>query len=299
MKGAVGAETGLPQTCPIEARWITMDGARMRYLHAGSGSPLLLIHGLLGYSFSWRRAIPALAQQSEIYAAEVYAIDMLGVGFSDRPAGMDCSLRASGERLLRFMDKAGLRSCDLLGSSHGGAAAMMAAALEPDRVRRLILVSPVNPWSAYRKHLIALLRSPLLAPIILALAPHLQILYGVYLRRLYGDTRRIRPGTLEGYIEPLRLPGSFKYPLAVLRSWNRDLHELESVLPRIAHIPTLLIWGSLDRAVDPSSAASLKQQFRNCRLVMLEGVGHMPYEEVPEEFNRTVAEFLARDPLTK
>jgi haloalkane dehalogenase len=79
----------------------------------------------------------------------------------------------------------------------------------------------------------------------------------------------------------------------VARSWNRDLKELESALPRIANIPTLLIWGSKDTAVDPASAAQLKQRLRDCRLVIIEGVGHLPYEEAPEEFNRAVAEFLS------
>ena len=64
-------------------------------------------------------------------------------------------------------------------------------------------------------------------------------------------------------------------------------------MPRIAHIPTLLIWGSLDTAVDPASAMQLKQRLKNCKLVMFDGVGHLPYEETPEEFNRAVAEFLS------
>jgi pimeloyl-ACP methyl ester carboxylesterase len=78
----------------------------------------------------------------------------------------------------------------------------------------------------------------------------------------------------------------------VLRSWNEDLAELKSALPRISHIPTLLIWGSLDAAVDPASAPKLQAQFHSGRLLMMEGAGHLPYEEVPDEFNRTVAEFL-------
>src|SRR5271165_6396538 len=94
---------------PIAEQWITLDSApdspRMRYLSAGSGPALLLVHGLLGYSFSWRFTIPALAQH-----ATVYAIDLLGTGFSDRPPGMDCSFKASAQRLLQFMDKAGLES---------------------------------------------------------------------------------------------------------------------------------------------------------------------------------------------
>ena len=108
---------------PVEERWFVLDGHRMRYLCGGSGPPLLLLHGLLGYSFSWRFALPLLAEK-----ATVYAVDMPGVGFSDRPSDASGSLRAQAERLLRFMDGVGIASCDLLGTSHGGAVAMMAAA---------------------------------------------------------------------------------------------------------------------------------------------------------------------------
>src|SRR5258707_3940098 len=119
-------------TYSIEDHWITLDGARMRYLRSGSGPALLLLHGLLGYSFSWRYTIPVLAKQ-----ATVHAVDMLGVGFSDRPANLDCCLHAAAERLLLFLDSVSVESCDLLGTSYGGAVAMMAAALAPDRFRRL------------------------------------------------------------------------------------------------------------------------------------------------------------------
>ncbi|HWY54772.1 MAG TPA: alpha/beta fold hydrolase [Terriglobales bacterium] len=290
--GASDARINPRDEFAAEEHWITLDNApgtaRMRYLRAGSGPALLLVHGLLGYSFSWRFTIPALAGQ-----ATVYAIDMLGTGFSDRPAKLDCSFTASAKRLLQFMDKTGLASCDLLGTSHGGAVCMTAAALAPDRFRRLILVDPVNPWSAHGRRLTVLLSNLIVAPLFVNLAPHLPSLHEFYHRRMFGDPRRIPPDSLEGYRRPLRIPGSFEYALAVTRSWNRDLRELESALPRIAHLPTLLIWGSLDTAVDPASAVQLKQRFRNCQLMTFDGVGHLPYEEAPEEFNHAVAEFLS------
>ena len=259
----------------------------MRYQRSGSGPPLLLLHGLLGYSFSWRFVVPMLAQQ-----ATVYAVDMPGAGFSERPADLDCCLKACAERLLRFLDVVELESCDLLGTSQGGAVAMMAAAIAPERVRRLILVNPVNPWSVRGQWRANFLSSRPITPLFLRLAPHLTLTHGIILRRLFGDPRRIRPGTLEGYSAPFALPGAFINTLAVLRSWNRDLQQLQSTLPQINHIPTLMVWGSADRAVRPESAHELLKQFENCRLVMLKGVGHLPYEEVPEEFNRAVAEFL-------
>jgi pimeloyl-ACP methyl ester carboxylesterase len=253
--------------------------------------PLILLHGLLGYSFSWRFAIPTLAQ-----LATVYAVDMPGAGFSERPPGLDCCLRASAERLLRFLDAMGLESCDLLGTSQGGAVAMMAAAITPQRVRSLILVNPVNPWSSRGKRRAFLLSSWPITPLFLRLAPYLRITHGYILRRLFGDARRIRPGTLDGYSSPFITVGAFDKTLAVLRSWDHDLQELKNMLPRITHIPTLMVWGSADRAVTPESAHELLQHFQNCRLVMLEGVGHLPYEEVPEEFNRVVAQFLEQRP---
>lgn len=274
--------------CPIQDHWITLEGARMRYLRAGAGPPLILLHGLLGYSFSWRYAIPALAER-----ATVYAVDMLGVGFSDRPAGLDCCLRSSAERLLGFMDAAGLPSCNLLGTSHGGAVAMMAAGLAPGRIEKLILVAPVNPWSLRGSQMAAFLSSPVVAPMFLQIAPMLRFIHGLLLRRLFGDSKRIRTGTLEGYSAPFRLPGTFQYGVSVLSSWTRDLTQLEEILPRVRHIPALLIWGSEDRAVDPQSGGRLLKAFDRAQLVTFEGVGHLPYEENPERFNQTVGDYLS------
>ena len=276
-----------PPTHSFEEHWITLDGARMRYLRSGIGPPLLLMHGLLGYSFSWRFAIPALSEH-----ATVYAVDMLGVGFSDRPPGLNCCLRACAERLLRFLDSAALVSCDLLGTSHGGAVAMMAAAIAPERIRRLILVAPVNPWSAHGKFLAQFLSGPLVSKVLLQAAPFLKVTHNQLLRRLYGDTSRVRPGTLEGYSAPFEKPGAVQHGLNILRTWKQDLAELEATLPNIEDVPALLVWGTRDSAVDPASAARLARAFSDCRTVMLDGVGHLPYEEVPDEFNRIVSKFL-------
>jgi pimeloyl-ACP methyl ester carboxylesterase len=172
---------------------------------------------------------------------------------------------------------------------------MMAAALAPERMRSLILVAPANPWSAHGKQLAPFLSSAPMSWLILRLGPGLEIAHDLMLRRLYGDRSRIRPGTLEGYSAPLRIAGTFKYWLDVMRTWKSDLVELESALPCIAHIPTLLLWGSQDSAVDPASAIQLRRQFTDCRIEIFSGVGHLPYEEVPEDFYSTVVRFLSRN----
>jgi len=267
---------------------VQLDGVKMRYLRCGSGPNLLLLHGLLGYSFSWRFTLPALG-----LTRTVYAPDMPGFGFSEFSNRLDCCFSASAGRLLRFMDVAGIDSCDLLGTSFGGAVAMIAAATQSFRIRRLILVDPVNPWSAHGRTLAAILGLAPVRPVMRTLGPQMRFLRPWVLQRLYGDVARISPGTLEGYSRPFELPGAFRATTSILSSWGRDVEAMRSIFPRIANLPTLLIWGDLDRAVDPNSAPFLQRQFNNSRLVMLKGVGHLPYEEVPDDFNRVVMEFLA------
>lgn len=279
-------------TAPVEEHWLTLSGARLRYLRAGSGPPLILLHGLLGYSFSWRYTMPALAPY-----ATVYAPDMLGAGFSDRPLNLDHSMRATALRVLQFAEQLGIDSFDLLGTSRGGAVAMSAVAESlragKPRVRRLILVAPVNPYSAHGKRLAPFLGSRFGSAIFRNVLARLTYLFPYGHARMYGDRAHIPPGTLEGYTAPLAIPGLFEHALSIVRTWTPDLRELESILPEIANIPTLLTWGSKDPAVYVSSLEPLARQFSHAQTIVFPGVGHLPYEECPDSFNRAVIQFLA------
>jgi len=292
----------------VEECWMEIDGARMRYLRAGSaksqllakdgrnGAPaLILLHGLMGYSFSWRYTMPALAPY-----ATVYAPDMMGAGFSDRPVGMDHSTRGTAKRLLRFIERLGISSFDLLGTSRGGAVAMMAAAEclggnSRLHLRRLVLVAPVNPYSAHGQWLAPFFGSAFGAALFRQFIVRTPFSYPYWHMRLYGDRKRIPPESLEGYKAPLAKPGLFEHALSIASTWTQDLRELEATLPMLAGIPTLLIWGSKDPAVYASSAAPLQKYFPNSKLIIFPGIGHLPYEECPEEFNQALIDFLARD----
>ncbi len=273
--------------------FLSIEGHRLRYVCGGEGPPLLLLHGLLGYSFSWRLNEECLAQHSRFYA-----VDLLGVGESDRPRGLDYGLQAQARRMLQVMDLLGLDSADVLGTSHGGALAIMLAALAVQegrpRVERLILAAPANPWSKHGKTFSRVLGSPPLSWLLPAALRRLAPLFGdLYMGRLYGHRKRIPPGTVEGYLPPLLAPGSFEYGLDTLRTLRRDLEEMAGLLPHISHLPVLLLWGTRDRIVLPESIAPLRACFRQSELVMLAGAGHLPYEECPQEFNSAVSAFLA------
>src|SRR5271163_3901723 len=179
----------------VEECWMDFDGARMRYLRAGSGPALILLHGLFGYSFSWRYTMPALAP----YAA-VYAPDMMGAGFSDRPAGIDHSVRGTAKRLLQFIERLGISSFDLLGTSRGGAVAMMAAAecmsgntgLNDTglHLRRMVLVAPVNPYSAHGQRLAPFFGSAFGGALFRRFIVRTPFCHPYWHMRLYGDRNR-------------------------------------------------------------------------------------------------------------
>lgn len=287
----------LPRISPPESRvpgveecWAALDGHRMRYLRAGSGPPLLLIHGLLGYSFSWRFNFEALGR-----LRTVYAVDLLGVGYSDAPV-VDFGLDAAAERMLQFASSLGLDSFDLLGTSHGGALAMRTAELAAERgapeIRSLILVAPANPWAPLTSPLLPLVRSRAGRGLVRFIAPRVLVIHNYALRRMYGDKSRIRPGTVEGYAAPLRQEGALAYVGKILDSWLSDLDLVAGDLKRIRNLPTLFIWGDRDVVIAPRSAEKLRPHFDRAELVMLPGVGHLPYEEVPDDFNRIVTGFL-------
>ena len=264
----------------------------MRYLRCGSGPALLLVHGLLGYSFSWRFNLPVLGRHFTVYAP-----DLLGTGFSDRPKGLDCSMAALAERLFDLLRALGIRELDLVGTSHGGAlATLMAANSQQSRemeIRKLVLVAPVNPWSEAGRRRVRVLSTATGRALFLGIAPWLGPTGPLWLRRMYGDPTRIPPGTLNGYRAPLRNPGAWEYALEVVRSWRNDLRHLESHYARI-HLPTLLIWGDRDVVVQTSSARMVQRAIPGAELAIVRGAGHLPYEECPEEFNRILLRFLSR-----
>lgn len=275
----------------VEECWMEVDGARMRYLRAGSGPPLILLHGLLAYSFSWRFTLPSLAPY-----ATVYALDQLGAGFSDRPEGLDHSLRGTALRVLKFAANLGLTFFDLLGTSRGGAVAMSAAAESLSRegpgVRRLILVCPVNPYSPHGTRLAPFLGTTFGAAGFRWVVGRMPFLFSYGHGRLYANARNIPADSLKGYEAPLSIPGFFENGLSIVKTWTADLKELEQLLPKLRAFPTLLLWGDKDPAVYVSSMEPLARHFADVQKVVFRGVGHLPYEESPEEFNKALIDFL-------
>jgi pimeloyl-ACP methyl ester carboxylesterase len=272
-----------------EHDWATPSGHRMHYHKVGTGPPLLLIHGLVAYSFSWRYNLPVLGRDFTCYA-----VDLLGMGDSERPKGIDVSPRAIAESLVAFMRDQSSEPWSVIGSSHGGGVAMWVERLAREAgnpLSRLVLVAPINPWSSHGRIMAPVAAHPITTAIVLASGFAYVPVRRMTFKRMYGDPKLVTEATIDGYARPLRIKGTVAHCLALLKDWNRNVDELEEVMRGI-DVPTLLVWGTRDRLVYFSSAQRMLATIPGARLVTIEGVGHLPYEEQPEKFNAAVSAFL-------
>src|SRR6476659_8961444 len=124
---------------PAIGKDIVANGIRTNYLEAGSGGDtVVLIHGsgpgVTAYA-NWRGVLPALGEHFHVYAP-----DMVGVGYSDRPEGIRYGLDVWADQTLGFMDAMGIQKANLVGNSFGGGIALRIATQHPDRVGKLVLM---------------------------------------------------------------------------------------------------------------------------------------------------------------
>jgi 4,5:9,10-diseco-3-hydroxy-5,9,17-trioxoandrosta-1(10),2-diene-4-oate hydrolase len=271
----------------IEEAFVLVDGNKVHYQRAGTGRPLLLLHGLVGSLKNWRRNISFLSRDSS-----VYAIDLFNMGQSARIPGLDAGLEATADRLSAYMDALGLGEADVAGHSYGGALAMMFAARHPDRVRRLILFAPANPFCDLGNQLIRFYQTRFGIWLARQIPFLPRMLKATALSRMYGDPSRVSLDALEGYTEGLRVPGTINHVLQIIQRWFVDMGLLRSALTGLVTKPTLLIWGDRDRAVGLNSARELQRTLPQSSLLVLPGVGHIAFEEMPEVCNQAMRDWL-------
>ncbi|HLG78555.1 MAG TPA: alpha/beta hydrolase, partial [Ktedonobacteraceae bacterium] len=127
---------------PEIGRSIRASGVLTNYHEAGSGTPVVLIHGSgpgVSAWANWRFAIPYLAEQFH-----VFAYDQLGFGYTELPESPQYGLEQWTTHLFDFMDAVGVRKAHVVGNSMGAAVALAAAVKHPERVDRLVLMGPMG-----------------------------------------------------------------------------------------------------------------------------------------------------------
>ena len=275
----------------VEEQKIEVEGLPTRYLAAGEGPPLLLLHGVGDNALDWQWAMPTLASTHHVYAP-----DLPGSGGSANPRS-DYSPAFFTRFVAAFLGALGAERAAVVGNSLGGLVGLRLALSEPERVAALGLVSSAG----LGQEVSYALRS-------LALPGYgkLTVTWG---KRRPGAAQRALGRSALVFARPkdaprewikeqyrlARLPGFLEAQLTAVRAQVglRGQHEvLVDRLPQL-EVPTLLVWGTRDRVLPYSQGQEAAARLQRGSLELVPECGHVPPVEQPERFGSSLGEFLS------
>ena len=258
---------------------IDVDGVPLHYIERGTGPPVVLIHGFLGHTYTFRHLIPELAKDHR-----VVAVDLKGYGYSGRPKKSDYSITEQARLVTRLMDKFGIHRASIVGHSLGGEVAMRMAANHPERVDKLVLAASV---SGDRIPMLPV--TPLIKPFLWLFA---RIFGRTIFRRQFYDPRNATEQALEAYRRPLRIKGTGDAVYQTIRDGQREKPVDTSGVTQ----PVLILWASHERILPRFTLSRLRKRFPLAEVVTIDRAGHLLFEEQPEASNAAIRRFLTGAP---
>ncbi|MEI6230912.1 MAG: alpha/beta fold hydrolase [Actinomycetes bacterium] len=269
---------------PEIGRTIVAHGIFTNYLDAGDGVPVVLVHGsgpgVSAYS-NWRLTIPALAEHYR-----VFALDMVGFGFTERPDEVEYSMTTWVNQLIGFLDAHGLERAHLVGNSFGGGVALRTAALHPERVHDLVLMGSVGAPFTLTHGLDAIWGYE---PSVAAMRRLLDIF--AFNKNIAMDElaelryrASIEPGVQEAF--------SAMFP-APRQQWVDAMVTSDELLRTLPH-RTLIVHGREDDVIPVACSHHLFSTIQNAQLHVFGHCGHWTQIEYAQEFNGLLANFLSR-----
>jgi len=268
---------------PEIGRQIVAGGISTNYHDVGSGAPVLLIHGsgpgVTAWA-NWRLVLPELGK-----TCRAIAPDMLGFGFTERPAGAAYGMDGWVAHAIGLLDALGIAQADLVGNSFGGAIALALAIRHPQRVRRLVLMGSVGVPFAITPELDAVWGyQPSLSAMrgLLDIFAHDRSLVTDELAELRYQAS-IRPGFQESFAAMFPAPR---------QRWVDAMASSEADIRAIRH-RTLIIHGRDDRVIPMTNSLTLSRWIDDSQLHVFGRCGHWVQIEHSADFNHLVGHFLA------
>ncbi|KAF8664234.1 hypothetical protein HU200_054775 [Digitaria exilis] len=288
----------LPQVSTGTWKW---RGYNIRYQQAGTSGPaLVLIHGFGANSDHWRKNIPVLAK-----ANRVYAIDLIGYGYSDKPNPREIgenfyTFETWGEQLNKFCAEVVKSEAFFICNSIGGLVGLQAAVMEPQKCKGIVLLDislrmlhiKKQPWfgKPFIKSFQSLLRNTVVGKLFFNAVATPESVKNI-LCQCYYDTSAVTDELVQIILQPGLDPGAVDVFLEFICYSGGPLPE--ELLP-LVKCPVLVAWGEKDpwEPVDLGRAYASFDTVED--FVVLPDVGHCPQDEAPELVNPLVESFVQR-----
>ena len=253
---------------------VELAGTKVQMVKGGSGSPLLILHDEMGHP-GWLRYHEELAKTHTLYLPS-----HAGFGETERLDWI-MGMRDLAGWYLEVLDDLGLGQIDMLGFSLGGWLAAEMAVMSPERFKKVVLVGAagVKPEQGEIYDMFLVVAKEFINTCFLdsAKVPEFQ--------QICPDEPN--PEQLEAW-EVAREE-------ACRLSWRPYMHNpsLPHLLHRLKNLPTMMLWGKQDAIVPTSSGEVYQKAIPGSQLTIIDGCGHRPEVEKPEEFTTKVNQFLS------
>ncbi len=259
----------------------------LSYVEAGTGPPLLALHGLGGTKASF---LPTLAALAETH--RVIALDLPGFGESAKPIGAAYDARFMARSVIAAMDGLEIDTAHLVGNSMGGRVALEAGMRHPDRVQRLVLLCPAVAWLRDRRY----------AGIVRLLRPELGLLQVTPRPVVEGVVRRLVPGASDGWAAAgvdeflrsyLTPRGRAAFYAAARNIYLDEPDGDEGFWSRLSGMQRdcLFVWGAHDGLVPAGFRRHVEEWLPRAEHLVLQ-CGHVPQVEVPAQTHQAMRKFL-------
>ena len=275
----------------VEAKWakppsqfVEIDGVRMHYRDEGEGPIVILLHANYSSLFMWEPWVAALRDRYRVIRLDLPAHGLTG----PEPSG-NYTLERIQQLFEKFVDEKGLERFTVVGTSIGGTVAMRYTADHPDRIERLVLISPGSLEPRVRGRTTPA-NVPKAADLLAYILP--KSFTRFMLTNDYGDPERVSDAVVDEWYEMWMREGNRLAMLNLLRQYVSG--GVEDKI-RAVSVPVLLIWGEKNKRVPLALAYETKNLLVNSpevRLEVLPGIGHMLVQEAPGASSQLIRRYL-------
>ena len=267
-----------------EVRYYDAGGVRTRVVEAGSGEPLILLHGMGGHAETFMKNVVPLSEHFH-----VYALDLLGMGFTGKP-DVEYTVASFADHVRAFMDCRSIDAASFAGQSLGGWIAGWLAVREPRRVRKLVHTT----GAGLQVH------GPVMEQVRTVVSSTVtdDVTRDVVRKRLEWlmyDTSKVTDELVEIRYQIYSKPDAQRAMAAMLHTVTGEPSKRFELTPealRESGVPIFFLWSDHNPTTQASVAEAAHRQIPGSRFHVIRDAAHWPQYEQPDEFNRLAREFL-------
>jgi len=273
-----------------QSYFVEIDGQDVHYRDEGEGEPLVLLHGWASSLHTWDGWAEELKEDFRVIRLDLPAFGLTGPREKQKYT-TDFYI----DFLEDFLDELELEQIHLAGNSLGGGITWAFASHNPDRVGKIILLNAagyqnIDTENEGRPFIMELAAHDLMQPFLRHITPRFAI--RILVKQVYGDEDKVEEEVVQRYHHMVLREGNREVLFKITEDLHeRDPHEDLQSLKEL-NIPALIMWGDLDTWIPPAHAYRFKEDIPDARLIMYEGAGHIPMEEIPEKTAKDARKFL-------